>query len=387
MKHKLIVTSALLSLISSSAIAGVTYQDGDKYLKLGGRIQLQYHSTEADNVTKDDVFFRRLRPYIEGSIHPQWQGKFQWDMGGANGDNEISIKDAYMQYSGYKNIKVSVGNYLFPFSREVLTSSKYQQLVERTFVGDHNYGTPDRQVGIYVAGHNDSKRWDWALGLADGRIDPDDDKIDFDTAVNDNADWNEGKMIGGRISFHPFGALKLKQGDFSGKQKATISLGAYRWKNDNDNNTYNNTYFDKTKSTDTSGGKTPDVDKVTGIEFSAAYRKSGFSIDAQYNFFNAETIDNTVTSGIYKNGETKMTNYSIEGGYMIIPSQLELVVSMSSQDTDGYAQTWDRTEVGVNWFVHQHDIKFQLTFRQNENIKGKKDKDKDELFIQAQYVF
>jgi len=383
MKNKLVLTAVLLGIASAPAMAGVTYKDGDKYVKFGGRIQLQYHQVDAENSdTTDDVFFRRLRPYIEGSLHPEWKGKFQWDMGKASGDNEISIKDAYMQYKGYNNMKVTVGNYLFPFSRETLTSSKYQQLVERTFVGDHNYGSPDRQAGIYVEGHSEDKRMDWALGLADGRIDPDDDKIDFDTAVNDQSDWNEGKMIGARVSYHPFGSLKLKQGDFKGDQKVTVSAAAFSWSNDGDNNTYTDAV-----GADTSGGAKPDLDSVTGVEISSAYRNSGMSVDVQYNVFSAETVDKSVTRGMYKNGETEMTNYAIEGGYMVIPSKLELVAAISSQDADGYAETWGRTEIGANWFVHQHDIKYQLTYRTNENMKGQKNNDEDELFIQAQYVF
>jgi len=382
MNNKLITTAIMLGVASAPAMAGVTYKDGDSYMKLGGRIQLQYHQASPDNGdSTDDIFFRRLRPYIEGSIHPEWKGKFQWDMGGATGDNEVSIKDAYMQNKS-NGLKMTIGNYLFPFSRETLTSSKYQQLVERTFVGDHNYGSPDRQAGIYFEGHSEDKKIDWALGLADGRIDPDDDKIDFDTAVNDQSDWNEGKMVGARVSFHPFGALKLSQGDFKGEQKAAVSLAAFSWSNDDDNNTYTNA-----SGTDTSGGSKPDVDSVTGVELGGAFRNAGFSVDIQYNIFNAETIDKTVTSGMYKNGETELTNYAIEGGYMVIPSKLELVAAISSQDADGYTESWDKTEIGANWFVHKHDIKYQLTYRINESMKGITNNDEDELFVQAQYVF
>ncbi|HEB94522.1 MAG TPA: hypothetical protein ENI94_13915 [Gammaproteobacteria bacterium] len=48
-----------------------------------------------------------------------------------------------------------------------------------------------------------------------------------------NDDVNEGWIVGGRVDFHPFDALKFSQGDFSGKQKATA---AFNWSNDGDNN-------------------------------------------------------------------------------------------------------------------------------------------------------
>lgn len=123
----LIIAAGVLTIAApQTRAAGITvYKDGDKYVKLGGRIQLQYHLVDPDSGdSSDSLFFRRFRPYIEGSLHKDWKGKFQWDMGKASGDNEIAIKDAYLQYKGVENIKVTVGNANFPFSRELLTSSK-----------------------------------------------------------------------------------------------------------------------------------------------------------------------------------------------------------------------------------------------------------------------
>ncbi len=253
--------------------SGVTYKDGDKYLKVGGRIQLQYHQVNPDgNDTTDEIFFRRLRPFIEGSTKKNWKAKIQWDMGKAEEENEIAIKDAYFQYKGYKNMKISIGNANFPFSREFLTSSKKQQLVERSFVGDHNYGTPDRNIGVHLTGYTDSRKVTWAASGTVASIDPDAKKLDFDTPVNRNDDFNDGFMVGGRVDFHPFGQLKFSQGDFSGKTKATIGVAAYTWSNDDDNNTHTPGATSKA-----------DIDSVTGLEISGALRSAGFSIDAQYN--------------------------------------------------------------------------------------------------------
>lgn len=373
--HKLAgAVSALIGgvLIATTASAGVTvFKDGEKYVKLGGRIQLQYHQVDPDTgSTTDEVFFRRFRPYIEGSVHKDWKGKFQWDMGKAEDGNEVAVKDAYFQYKGFEGMKVTIGNANFPFSRELLTSSKKQQLVERTFVGDHNYGTPDRNLGIHLTG----KRGDtltWGASLASASIDPSSSKLDFDTPVNANSDFNEGWIIGGRVDFHPFGILKFSQGDFRGDTKATIGVGAFQWNNDDDNN---------------QTGKA-NVDSVTGYEVSGAFRSSGFSVDAEYNSFNADAVDNTLNSGLYTNGDTNLENWSIEGGYMVMPGKLELVAGYQSQDADGYSDTWDRTSLGANWFLHKHDIKFQLSYRMGENVDGQSNVDEDEVFLQGQYVF
>ena len=376
-------TAGMIMATSANASGVTVYKDGDKFVEVGGRIQLQYHLSDPDGGTSTDgMFFRRLRPYIEGSIHKDWLGKFEWDMGEASGDNEIAIKDAFMAYKGIEGVTIKVGNAYAPFSREALTSSKKQQLVERTFVGDHNYGTPDRNLGVFVDGSLMDKKVTWAASAASASIDPDAKKLDFDTPVNKSSDFNEGWMLSGRADFHPFGYLDMSQGDFKRDGlKATVGLAAFTWANDGDNNTYT------TAGADTSTGAKPDVDSASGVELSAAVRYMGVSVDAQYNIFNADTVDPAVTSGIFRNGTTELTSYAVEGGYMVLPDKLELVAGYSSQDADNYAAKWKRTEIGANWFIKKHDIKAQVTYRMGSDVDGVKGSDKDELFVQAQYVF
>jgi len=397
----LAVAAALggLAVIPASQAGGVTFRDGDKYMKLGGRVQMQYHYADPDGgKNSQKVVLRRLRPYIAGSVHPGWKGKFQWDMGDAEGNNEIAIKDAYMEYTGIKNLKVFLGNAYFPFSREDITSSKHQQLVERTFVGDHNYGSPERNVGIHLHGQNGSKIFTWRASFAQAAIDPSNSKLDFDTPVNKNSDFNLGWIYGGRVSYHPFGFLKMSQGDFKRQQKATISLAAFKWANNDDvQNLPSSSVVDTTCPTPTAcpvttvttaSASTKDVDDVTGIEISAAYRNMGISIDAEYNRFDASLKNGTVTKGLYKKGDTTLENWSVEGGYMVVPSKLEIVAGYQSQDADGYQDQWTRTSVGLNWFVAKQDIKYQLTYRQGSNVNGvSSNSDENELFAQAQYVF
>ena len=373
----------LASCMAAPALAGgITVHDKDeKFVKMGGRIQLQYHyKKQNDGDGKDDIFFRRLRPYIEGSLHKGWKGKFQFDFGKASGDNEVAVKDAYMQYKGFDNVKVTIGNANFPFSREFITSSKYQQLVERTFVGDHNYGTPDRNMGLHISGNNGSKTVSWAASLAQAAIDPDKNKLDFDTPANKAADFNQGWMVGGRMDFHPFGPLKFAQGDFKGDAKATMGIAAYAWNNNKDNNSY-------TSAGASSNTDKPDINSVRGFEVSGAFRLGGLSIDAEDNLFLVDTVDSAFTGGLYRNGGTSLKNWALEGGYMVLPTKLEVVAGYQSQDADNYQSTWIRKSLGVNWFVHKHDIKMQLSYRMGSNLKGVSGSDEDELFLQTQYVF
>ncbi len=388
-----------MGAMGSAQANGVMYKDGDKYLKIGGRIQMQYYQVDPDNGdSADKLFFRRLRPFIEGSLYPHWKGKFQFDLGKASGGNEVSLKDAYFQYKGFQAFNIAFGNKGFPFSREYVTSSKYQQFVERTFVGDASYGTPEWNFGIHLDGKSGNLTWAAAFVQAD--LDPDNGKLDFDTPVNKDPDFNQGWMVGGRVDYHPFGILKFSQGDFEGVQKATIGVSAYTWRNDDD---VENVVKTSTLTIDTddpaclaacpvtetvtTSPSTEDVDSVTAFEISGAYRNKGLSIDAQYNQIQSELKASGVTDGLYKDSETTLDQWMIKGGYMIVPRTLELVGGYQSQDADNYAEPWTRVSLGANWYIQKHHIKYQLTYRQNSDAQGVKGNDVNELFVQAQFVF
>jgi len=236
-------------------------------------------------------------------------------------------------------------------------------------VGDLNYGTPDKNVGLHLRGQNGDKKITYRASASIGSVQSDSAKLRFNTPVNDLTDYTDGYMIGGRVDYHPLGFVKFLQGDFSGKTRFTIGAAAYVWNNDGDLVV-----------------NAEDVDSITALEISGAFRSHGFSIDAQYNNFDSELVDVTQTDGLYRNGKTTLNNAAIEGGYMF-DNKIELVAGYQSQDADNYASSWNRTSVGANWFIKGNDIKVQLTYRMGENLDGVSGKDKDEIFLQTQFDF
>jgi len=365
------------------AKAGFKYEDGDVKFGAGGRMQLQYHQESEDGESsEDELFFRRLRFYIDGTTHEDWYGKWQVDFG----KSKISVKDAYFQYKGVDGIKISLGNKKVPFSREYLTSSKKQEMVERSFVGDHNYGVADRQAGIHLEGSaTEFVSWKAFAGL--GAQDPDNKKLDFESTIQIDGgdDWSEGPMVAGRLELFPLGKpakFKYEQGDFKGTFIPSIAVGVFQWSNDDDNLSGIST-DEETGEPDL--GK-QDVDNVNGVELSVGLRGYGVSLDAQVNIFNSELSDADVTDGLYVDSETELTNFAVEGGYMI-NNMFEPILGYEIQDADGYSTEWTRISYGAAYYLEKHDIKLQATFRQNSDKDGKDGNDVDEVFVQAQYVF
>ena len=378
----LVAAVALVALVAAAApaTAAVTiYEEGDVAVEVGGNIQLQYRRVDPDGgASEDDLFFRRLRPSIEGTFQEDWSAKIEIDFGGSSSDNEVAVKDAWIGY-GFEGADLRVGNAKPPFSREFLTSSKRQQLVERTFVGDHNYGAPDRILGVHLDGELVADTLAWGAAFGSASVDPDPRRLDFDTPVNRDADWNEGWLVAGRLDYFPLGDVRFAQADFDrGPLKLGLGLAAFLWDNDGDNNSY---------SSGPDLGVRPDIDAADGVEISAALRFRGLSVDAQHNRIGAETVLGRFDAGLYRNGETTLDVSAVEAGYLVVGDLLEVVGAWERLDADGYDEPWVRVSAGVNWYLDRHDLKLQLALRTNQDQDGIAGRDSDELFAQLQYVF
>jgi len=364
------------------ALAMTVYEEGDKSVQVGAGIQVQYHMVEPEEgETTDEVFLRRLRPDFRAKLNKSWDGRVQLELGKASDTNEVKVMDAWMRYKTGR-VSVTIGSKKPPFSREFLTSSYRQQLVERTFVGDANYGTPDRALGIRVDGTTPGKRLAWAAMFASAGIDPDAGKIDFENPANREGDFNEGWLGAARLDVNLVGEVDYSQGDLErGPFRASVSVAGFAWTNDDDNNTYTD------GAGVTTSDRKADLDSADGLELSGAIRGGGFSLDVEYQLISADTLDAGFTGGLFADGTTELDKLAVEGGFMVLPNRLEVVGGYQSLDADNYQSAWNRSALGLSLFWNQHKTKLQLTYRLGENLNGIEGKDADEAFLQLQFVF
>ena len=374
------------------ADAGIkVYEDGDRWVELGGRLQLQYlyvtdDPREGESGSEDTIFFRRLRPYIAGSVTTKWWGKFQWDMGKSLDGNEIQVKDAYMQYIGLKNHRFFIGNSKTVFSREFLTSSKRQQTVERWFVGQHNFGSPDRMLGFRVDGNTSDKKFEYKFNVGGENFDPDNKRMDFDTPANDSGDWTQGWVGAGRVTFYPLDPIKRDQGDFSrGSFNLALEAAAFHW-TQNDNRT---AYTDEDENGNEvcNNESKCDLESATGWELSGGVRGHGLSVDLEYNEIAGDMIADNVNTGMYVDGKTTIKKWQLEGGYMLANIPIEFVYKRDSMDTDGYDAKWYANDFGINYFFNKHKAKAQLVFRDESNVNGEDGDNRQQIVMQWQFVF
>lgn len=358
-----------------ASLAGVTVYDNDgTIVEVGGRLQVQYNVVDSDRVPAgaedvvDDLDFRRLRPYLEFA-RGDWTGIFQIDFAGTH----RSIKDAYIAYTGGEWGTLTIGNHYVPFSREQLTSSKRQQLVERTFVGDHDFGVPDRQFGVSLSGGENIA---WSVGAYKAGIDPSVNKVDFVTTGDDDAGY-AGNLLGGRLDWYPNGKFRMAQGDLGHSESLLVGFGvnAYSWRNDDDDVV----------------DAAADYDTVTGVGVDGALRWRGLSVDVAYQRFTTETLDSTFTAGLVDNGEGDFDTWAVEGGYMLIPDRVEVTAAYQVLDADALADEDSRASIGLNYFFDRHTTKLQFTFEVGDRVFDTDGntiagEDQNRFFLQLQHV-
>ncbi|AEF98992.1 OprO/OprP family phosphate-selective porin [Methylomonas methanica] len=176
---------------------GVEFESADKDFKfrMGGRIHADAsYSSGDDNLVSganhaeasDGTEIRRARIEMVGTFWKDWDFKSQWDFG----DNKVTTKDMYIQYSGIKDFHITAGQQKQLFSRELYESSNDLMFMERSLMNSLAEATVDRAIGLSVAtAHKD---WTGAVGIYGETVTP-----TTDTSVD------EGWGISSRWTFAP----------------------------------------------------------------------------------------------------------------------------------------------------------------------------------------
>lgn len=189
------LAATIAGLVSGPSLAGQVITEGEDIIintkggfeaktasenfsfKLGGRVQLQYDTyndsmnlVDHEGKTGSDLFFRRARIYLKGTIYDDWAYKIQFNLVD-DGDKGGVAEDLYVRWKKYQWFNVTAGKHKEPFSLQELTSSKWVTTVERSAIDD--FIGEGRSIGVSVSGA--SNFGGYALGVYDnGKFDEDD---------------------------------------------------------------------------------------------------------------------------------------------------------------------------------------------------------------------
>jgi phosphate-selective porin len=232
-----------------------------------------------------------VRLSLTGEILKNLRFKFQVDA-----LKSPLLLDAYLDWGFHSAASVRVGQFKIPFSMESQTSSADLDLINRTQVVSKlapgwDIGSYGRDIGITLFGK--TAFLEYTVGVFNGSGI---NKTDAD----DNKDW------AGRLVIHPISFLTLAAAGYNGK---TIP----------------------------SAGAAPVTRARLGLE--AALLLDAMSLKGEF------------IQG--QDGDTMKQGWYVQGGYFVLPKQLQGVVRFDSYDKDRNASL-DRTDVwtlGVNWIL------------------------------------
>ncbi|WP_090661028.1 OprO/OprP family phosphate-selective porin [Nitrosomonas marina] len=164
--------------------ADATFSSGDDFVDAGG------NGIEANNGTE----IRRGRLKFEGTFFRDWFFKTEVDFA----DNEVSVKDMFIQYHGTEFARIRVGEQKQAFSRELQESSNDLLFLERSVMNVLNGPTVDRALGLNISASGTAifglgQNWTSQIGIYGDTID----------ANKRNTFADEGWAINSRMTFAP----------------------------------------------------------------------------------------------------------------------------------------------------------------------------------------
>jgi hypothetical protein len=372
--------------------------DGSRWLDFGILVEVQYRGNDAqygssgvlgDPEQSDQVFLRRLRPTIFGGINEDWEGVIQMDFGaGADGlVYDTTVRWVNFQYVGVEDAHLTFGSFKHFFSREFLTLGPHLQQIERTFAGNNDYGNPSYTIGLGWDHLVADRKLGYALSIGAENHDQDAYQMSFRSPANASTGSNQGFAVAGRVDYYPFGQLPytpqfllgpnaLNRGDFhTDAWQLMVSAAGYAWHNDGDSNPY----------VAAPDPNFVDLEGSYGLELSGGVRGFGWSGDIEYQNIHGNTEDGGFTGGLYRNGDTELDKFTVNGGYMAFANEVELNAGWSYFDATNFPEAMNTYMLGVNWFVDGYSVRFSTTYRWNTSVNGIGGNDEDEFRVQGQF--
>ncbi|QOL25232.1 porin [Thalassotalea sp. LPB0316] len=347
-----------LDIYYKDNITHVVSQDGAMHLKPELRIQSRVstpYDGNPDSIAKlngdtTSQEIKRARLKVGGNINENLKVKFEYDLVGSQ------LLDSRLTYKFVDEFQFRFGRMKAHYSPERVTSSKDQQLVDRSIVND--WFNIDRQQGISFLGHLNKGTW------ADSNY-----WFDiFNGTGRDGKNENDHFMYVGRYQWNFLGEqMETAMGDlkFRSKPAAHFAVSA----------TTNTSAY--TKFSTSAPGQLRDFkDKaVEGVDdqfklkqwmVDFSYRYNGVSFQTEYH---QKQVDDRVNNEI-----TNLEGYYVQVGFFpnryfkSMPKELELAARFANVDpnTDISDNNLKELTLGANWFFTGHRNKLTFDISRHE---------------------
>jgi phosphate-selective porin OprO/OprP len=251
---------------------GLQVETADKKfkMKIGGRLHADatFHSgdnkIEASQAT-NGTEIRRARLYLKGVMWEDFKYMSEFDFA----DNNTTVKDLYLSYTGLDWLDITVGNQKQPISMELQESSNDIMFTERSLVNTITGPAFDRAIGVHFK--SSGKNWSGQIGA-------------YGESIGKNkVPGDEGWGVASRATYAPIMT-----------KNQVVHLGAYggfRETNDDSDLLNGGSDFDlKYETTHMSNFYLTRTEAISGAKnisiggAEAAYMQGPFSIQGEYAY-------------------------------------------------------------------------------------------------------
>lgn len=344
--RRAVAASLAMAVFSAPVAAGadagykggffIRSEDGRFLVRIQNLLQFRYTVTAVDD--GDDYFTRfsipRGRIALTGHA---WSEDLAYKFQSQFGPDEVELRDYYVDYGADPDtLRVRVGRFKRPFSRQQLTSAKRLLLVDRA-ITDRAFAA-GRDLGVMVhSGYQRGPRWEWAFGVFEGF---DDEPVLAGEALV-GPSVRRGRTGGGgapRERLHPAVVARVayNHGDVQPYVETDLEGGPLR--------------FGIGASTRADFDLDDDGESLLAGEVDAIVKAHHFT--ASGAFFVWTTGGQTPFDV-----EREATGWFVQGGYLLgdtwMPAARYEVVSPVGEDNDTSIAT-----VGLNGFFYGHAVKW-----------------------------
>ena len=128
--------------------------DGQHEIQLAGRVQLDYRSFDHEG-TADTFDIRRAYLGVKGKMYKNWSFEATSTLDGG------ALEYGFLDYKWSDAARLRMGAFKYQFSFEEITSSRFTDFMERSFV---NSWVPGKDVGLMLYGQPRKNVFTYALG-------------------------------------------------------------------------------------------------------------------------------------------------------------------------------------------------------------------------------
>lgn len=170
--------------------------DGSNVIRFRGNLAVdgRWFMDKSTPESNDTFLFRKVRPYIEGTIDDDYDFRFMPDFGGG----KTIIVDAFLTARILPWLAVQAGKFKGPVGLERLQPDQYNRFMELGLPSDL---VPNRDLGVEIGGDILGGTFGYAIGEFNGVTDGN----STDANTNPDADSNDGKKdTEARLFTQPF---------------------------------------------------------------------------------------------------------------------------------------------------------------------------------------